>query len=149
MASIKAQKALAPAMMPNDGRAVFIHDKVVLGSGQGGTPSTADTIDFLVPGGIKACDLAFVVDDCDTGTTFQAKIGYRPVNPASSLTPSDAYFMAAGSFAQAAGRVECTFKPVKFEEDVYITITPTANPTGISGNPEIHMVLGGNAEGIK
>lgn len=79
MASLKAIAAAAKvAMQPGDGRMVPVHDKAVLGAAAGGglgTPAVGDTIDFYVPAGTKLLDLAFVHDDCDTGTTFAASIG--------------------------------------------------------------------------
>jgi hypothetical protein len=153
-ASLKAQLAAArTAPAPVDGRAVFITDKAVLGAAAGGgvgTPALTDTIDFFIPAGTKVCDLAFVVDDADTGTTFQVSIGYRAVSTSDgSLATNTTYFAAAAAFAQAAGRVECTFKPILFQQDVWLMLTVTAAPTGISGNPEIHMIAGCQSEGSK
>jgi hypothetical protein len=145
-----ARAFVAPA--PCDGRAVMITDKVVLGAGGGlavGTPAIGDTLDFFVPAGTRVGDLAFICDDADTAASALASIGYRPVNSASALAENATYFAAAGAFAQAAGRVECVFKPIKFEEDVWIEIKYTAAPTGLAGNPEIHMVLIGSSEGPK
>lgn len=152
MASLKAQKATAPAFMPGDGRAVFLTDKAVLGAGALGTPAATDTIDFFVPAGTRACDLAFVLDDCDTGAAFLFGAGYRAANAADAavLPTSAAYFAAAGqTTGQAGGWLECSFKPIKFEVDAYIQLLVGTAPAGISGNPEIHMVLGGSAEGVK
>jgi len=150
MASIKAQRAAAPKFMDIDGCAYFETDKVVLGSGQGGTPAASDTLDFTIPAGAKVCDLAFVLDDCDTGTAFVFGIGYRPVSSASSLTASATYFAAAGqTIGQTGGRLQCTFKPITFEEDVYIQVVVGTAPGGISGNPEVHMIAGYTCQGPK
>lgn len=152
MSSLKAQKATAPAFMPGDGRAMTIPDKAVLGAASGGglgTPGVGDTIDFLLPAGTLLTDLHEVHDDCDTGTTFAGSWGYRPVDPAAGPTANATYFAAAGAVAQSAGRTDFSFKPIKFEADVYICLTVTAAPTGISGNPEIHVVASGAAEGVK
>lgn len=149
MASLKAQRATAPQFMPNDGRAHIVTDKAVLGAGQLGTPGVGDTIDFRLVAGQRLCDLSFVCDDADTGALAQASIGYRPADSSSSLPENATYFAAAGAFAQSAGRVVCTFKPIKFEEDVYVEIKYTAAPSGLSGNPEIHMVAHVNCEGPK
>jgi len=149
MASLKAQRATSPAIMANDGRSVYILDKAVLGAGQLGTPAAADTIDFLVPGGTRLAELAFQLDDCDTGAAFVFSVGYRPVNSASALAPSSNYFAAAGqTVGQAGGRLTCAFKPIKFEEDVFIQMVVGTGPAGISANPEIYMIAGGNMEGI-
>lgn len=157
MASLKALLAAAKnAMAPCDGRAVVITDKAVLGSaatvaGALGTPAAADTIDFFVPAGTKVGDLAFVLDDCDTGAAFVFGVGYRAVSSADgSLATSAAYFAAAGqTTGQAGGRLECSFKPIKFEQDVFIQLLVGTAPAGIAGNPEIHMVLIGSSEGPK
>jgi hypothetical protein len=134
-----------------DGTAVAIVDKAVLGASPGlGTPAAADTIDFLIPGGAQVTQLGFQVDDCDTGTTFVFGVGYRPVNAASTLTPSSTYFAAAGqTTGQAGGRLICAFKPIKFEEDVYLQLVVGTAPTGISGNPEIWMIADVNQIGAK
>lgn len=150
MASLKAQRALHPAIMRNDGNAAAILDKAVLGAGALGTPAATDTIDFLCPAGAEVYGLAFQLDDCDTGTTFVFGVGYRPVRSGSSLTPSSTYFAAAGqTTGQAGGRLTCNFKPIKFEEDVYIQLVVGTAPTGIAANPEIHMILECNQKGPK
>lgn len=151
MASLKAQKALAPKYMTGDGDGFFECDKIALGASPGvGTPAAADTIDFRIPGGAQLADLAFFLDDCDTGTTFVFGIGYRAVDPASTLAASTTYFAAAGqTIGQTGGRLQCAFKPIKFEEDVYIQLLVGTAPTGLSGNPEIHLIAGYSSVGIK
>lgn len=151
MASIKGKKALAPGYMTNDGDAAFGTDKVVLGASPGaGTPAGADTIDFLMPAGAEVCTLEFFLDDCDTGAAFVFGVGYRPVDTSSALAANNTYFAAAGqTVGQAGGRLECAFKPIKFEEDVYIQMLVGTPPAGISGNPEIHMIAGYNCVGPK
>ena len=150
-ASLKAQMANARnAMSPGDGRAVVIHDKAVLGAGQLGTPIAADTIDFFVPAGTKVSDLSFVLDDCDSGVAFTFSVGYRPVSSIDGpLAANAAYFAAAGqTVGQAGGRLECAFKPITFQQDVFIALTVGVAPT-VVGNPEIHMVAIGSSEGVK
>lgn len=153
MASLKAQKATAPAFMPNDGRGAFLTDKAVLGAAAGGglgTPVATDTIDFLVPAGFQLCNLAFVLDDCDTGTAFVFSAGYRPANSGSSLPAVTNYFAPTGqTVGQAGGRLQCSFKPIQFDEDVFVQLLVGTAPAGISGNPEIHMVAEGNCRGPK
>jgi hypothetical protein len=146
MASVKALKALAPQIMRVDGTAAFVTDKIVLAA----APAAADTLDFLLPAGSQLCQLEFFLDDSDTGAAFVFSVGYRPVNAASSLAAAPAYFAAAGqTTGQAGGRLECAFKPIRFEEDVYIMLTVGVAPAGIAGNPEIHMIAGINQVGPK
>lgn len=153
MPALKAQKANGPAYMPGDGRMGVLPDKIVLGAAAGGgvgTPAPGDTIDFLVPAGTLLTRLKFVNDDCDTGTTFAGSIGYRPVSANDGpLVAAASYFRAGGALFQAAGAIECDFKPIKFNQDVFITISVTAAPTGITGNPEIHCIPEGAMEGPK
>lgn len=147
MANQKAQKALAPAFMPVDGRGMTITDKYVLGATN---PPAADTIDFKVPGGMLVTDMSFIVDDIDSGTASLFGVGYRAVDPASSLTPSTTYFFAAGqTTGQAGGRINSSAKPIKFEEDVYIQITIGTAGAGANTGQEIHMIASGIAAGIK
>jgi len=146
MSSLKAQKALAPQSMRVDGTARFITDKYVAAA----APVAADTIDFRIPGGSELCTLEFYLDDADTGTAFVFGVGYRAVDSSSSLATSAAYFAAAGqTTGQAGGRLECSFKPIKFEEDVYIQLLVGTAPAGIAGAPEIHMIAGINQIGPK
>lgn len=152
MASLKATAAAAKvAMQPGDGRMVPVHDKAILGAGFLGTPAAADTIDFFCPAGMKVLDLAFFLEDCDTGAAFVFSVGYRPVSSADGALAANAtYFAAAGqTTGQAGGRLECAFKPIVFEQDVYITLTVGTAPAGIAGNPEIHVIGLGQAVGAK
>jgi len=155
MASLKSQKALSPQPMRVDGTAVSIIDKIVLGlastaAGAVGTPAAADTIDFRVPAGAQVSQLAFQIDDSDTGTTFVFGVGYRAVDTSSSLAASSTYFAAAGqTTGQAGGRLICAFKPIIFQEDVYVQMVVGTAPTGISGNPEIWMICDINQLGPK
>jgi hypothetical protein len=153
MASLKAQKATAPAFMPNDGRGMFLTDLARLGAAAGGglgTPVATDTIDFFVPAGLQLCNLSFVMDDCDTGAAFVFGVGFRAATTGSSLATNATYFAAAGqTTGQAGGRLNCSFKPIQFEEDVFIQLLVGTAPVGISGNPEIHMIAEGNARGPK
>lgn len=145
MASLKGQKALAPALMRVDGNGAFITDKLVLGASPGlGVPAAADTLDvLLLPAGAQLCDLFSVNDDMDSGAALLYSVGYRPVNPADGPVAVTDYFAAAGQTAfRAAGRVEYTFKPIQFEYDVYVSVLIGTAPAGITGNPELHFVAG-------
>lgn len=144
MASVKSRDYLIPQMMPVDGRAVWINDRGTMSA----NPSVNDTLDFRLPAGFELSYLRFRPTDMDTnGTpTLAAKIGYAPVDPASSLAAVDNYFKATAAFAQAAGAVDCDFAPITFQEDVRITITwTTAAATFAAGT--VDMIAGGNAKG--
>jgi hypothetical protein len=134
MASLKALRALAPKMMPVDGRAVIIQDKYTFTA----NPTAADTVDFLIPGGAEVCGMDIRVDDIDTNgaPTIVFGAGYRAVDTSSTLTPSTTYFAAAGqTTAQAGGTLRCSFHPIKFEEDVYVQLTiGTASATFAAGS---------------
>lgn len=146
MASLKAQNALTPKKMGVNGDGVFIHGKYVAAA----APVAGDTIDFLLPAGIQLCTLRFILDDSDNGAAFVFGAGYRAVDPANAAAlPTNAtYFAAAGqTTGQAGGVLECAFKPIQFDVDVYVQLLVGTAPTAITGNPEIHMVAGGNQVG--
>lgn len=147
MADLKAQRADAPALMRVDGTAATIPDKIVL---TGVSPATADVILFRIPGGLRVTRVRLIFDDLDSGTALVFSVGYRPVNTASSLAANATYFAAAGqTTGQAGGALECTFKPIKFEEDVYLTITVGTGGAGSNTGKEIHAIVDGAQEGIK
>lgn len=147
MANLNAQKALVPAPMRVDGTAVMVLDKYVLTATN---PAAADVIRFRLPGGIRLGRLKFVFDDLDTNTTLVFGVGYTPVDSSSSLAANATYFAAAGqTTAQAGGALECTFKPIKFEEDVFVTLTIGTGGAGTNTGDEIHMIAEGVSEGIK
>lgn len=150
MASIKGQKGVTQSMRI-DGTAVFLKDKVVLGAAPGsGTPSAADTLDVLfLPAGTELCTLESVNDDADSGAALLYSVGYRPVDGSNPAAVTD-YFAAAGQTAfRAAGRVEYTFKPIKFDYDVWVSVLIGTAPAGITGNPEIVFIAGVNQVGPK
>lgn len=147
MANLKSQKALAPAFMPVDGCGMFITDKYTFAA----NPTAADTLDFRIPGGMEVVAVSVQCDDLDTNgsPTIVFSAGYTPVDTASSLSASLAYFAAAGqTTAQAGGRLQCSFKPIKFEEDVWLRLTiATASATFAAG--DIAVIVSGIAEGQK
>lgn len=147
MASLKGQKALIPQPMRVDGNAVCIVDKYVLTAVN---PAAADTIDFLIPAGAQVCDLSFQLDDLSSAADIVFGVGYRAVNSASALVASSTYFAAAGqTTGQAGGRLNCAFKPIKFEEDVYIQIVIGTAGTGTQTGQEVHMIATVNQLGPK
>lgn len=155
MASKKGQKANFPAPMRVDGTAVCIVDKAVFGlpatsPGALGTPTAADTIDFRIPAGAQVTGLAFQLDDCDTGAAFVFGVGYRAVDTSSALAANATYFAAAGqTTGQAGGRLTCAFKPITFQEDVFIQLLIGTGSVGVAANPEIWMIADVNQNGPK
>lgn len=151
MASIKGQKATGPMQMAVNGSAVFLTDKVKLGASPGvGTPVALDTIDvLLLPAGSELCTLESVSDALDTGAALLYSVGYRPVdgsNPAAAPT----YFAAAGQTThRAASRAEYTFKPIKFDYDVWVCFTIGTAQAGITAGNELHVIAGINQVGPK
>lgn len=150
MASLKGIKSTGSQQMQVNGAGFFLTDKVKLGASPGvGTPIAADTIDFLLPAGTELCTLESVSDALDTGAALLYSVGYRPVdgsNPAAALT----YFAAAGQTThRAASRVEYTFKPIKFDYDVFICFTIGTAQAGITAGNELHVIAGVNQVGPK
>lgn len=146
MAELYGQKSASPRPMRVDGNAVAALDKLV----QSVALATADRVNFLIPAGAELQSLEFQIDDSDTGTALVFGVGYRPRNSSSSLAANATYFAAAGqTTGQAGGRLKCNFKPIRFEEDVYITLTVGTGAAGIAGNPEIHMLAEYNQIGVK
>jgi hypothetical protein len=148
MATLYGLKAKSPAMMRVDGTSVDIIDKYV----QSALLALADVLKFFVPAGAEVANLAFQIDDSDTGTTLLFSVGHEAVDPANATAqPTNAtYFAAAGqTTGQAGGRLQCAFKPIKFQYDTYITLTVGAAATGIAGTPEIWMIASCNQNGPK
>lgn len=147
MAHLYGKKAKAPANMPVDGRAIQIIDSIALAA----NPTAADVINFKLPAGIELGSLDIRCDDLDTNgaPTFVFGVGYRAADTGSALAANATYFAAAGqTTAQAGGTLRCSFEPIKFEEDVYVTLTvATASATFAAG--DIFMIATGNAVGPK
>lgn len=99
-----------------------------------------------IPAGMLVTDLDIVNDDLDSGSTLSAKIGYAFVN-SSDGTDDDDYFSATATFMTAAGRKVCAFHPIKFEKDVYITLTLTAAATGFTTG-KVTAIAKGDAVGV-
>ncbi len=150
MAQYKASDLANPAYFHSQGNA-WSDDKAA-------TPTaaltTADTIDLMrVARGVRVQELLITNGDFDTGTTLQYKLGYRKVDTTGSLADNDAYFVPAGATSlQAAVTLAAptrpAFAPITFSEDVFITLTPTANATGVSGTPSITLYARGAVPGM-
>ena len=96
----------------------------------------------LIPGGLEVTDVDIVNDDLDTGSALAAKIGYAPVNADDGPAAVDDYFSAAGTFLTAAGRKQCAFQPIKFEQPVFLTITLTVAATTFASGKVTAIVKG-------
>jgi len=101
-----------------------------------------------IPAGMVITQLDIVNDDLDTGgTAMSASIGYEPVNATDGPTANTTYFSATATFLTATGRKSCVFQPIKFEKDVYITLTLTVAATTFATGA-VTAIATGQAEGI-
>jgi hypothetical protein len=147
MATTYGTKAKAPAMMPADGRAVMLIDKyAVPASGF----ADADQINLVrIPAGMEVGIVQIQSADLDSAGSPEIlfRVGYAPCNSSSSLSADDDYFAAAGqTTAQAGGRLNCSFPPIRFEEDVWLTVTVNTDAaTDAAGN--IYGIVVGSANG--
>jgi hypothetical protein len=145
MANTKSVTFTAPKMMRVDGTAHLFNQKCIVAAA-----SLADTFDFVLPGGTNVAEMAFVVDDIDSGTALVWKAGYTPLDSASALTPVDNYWGSGITTGQAAGRYQSTAKPITFEEDVIVRVTVTTAAAGVNtGTLELWMIAGANMVGAK
>lgn len=146
MAHLYGKKAKAPQMMPGDGRAVMIDDSISLTA----NPADGDVVNFRLPAGIRLGMLDIRCDDLDTGIPeIVFSVGYRAADSDSDLSAAATYFAAAGqTTAGTGGTLHCSFEPIKFEEDVYITITIATNSATFAAG-DICMIAIGAAEGAK
>lgn len=148
MADLFANKAKLPGIMRVDGSSAELLDKYVLTATN---PATADVILLArIPAGSHVSRVRLFLEDLDSGTALLFGVGYRPVNSASALAASAAYFAAAGqTTGQAGGALECAFKPIVFEEDVYLTMTVGTGGAGANTGKEIHAIVTANMNGPK
>lgn len=145
MAHLYGKKAKAPQNMPGDGRAVMIDDSYSVAA----NPTDGDVVNFLLPAGLRLGMLDIRSDDLDTGTPeIVFSVGYRAATTGSSLSANATYFAAAGqTTAQGGGTLHCSFEPIKFEEDVYVTITIATNSATFAAG-DICMIAVGAADGV-
>lgn len=101
-----------------------------------------------IPAGMLLTGLAIVNADLDSGAgAISGKIGYAPVD-ADGPAAVDDYFGATTTFLNAAGRKECVFQPIKFEKDVFITITLTIAASTFAAGA-VTAIASGIGEGVK
>src|SRR5687768_8217428 len=120
------------------GNAVLIHGTV--------TPTAATAADVFrpvrIPAGIEVTGVRIVNADL-AASALAVKIGYEPVNAADGPTADDDYFVAAGStIFQTAGTTELAFPPIKFEKDVFLTITVTVTAVTFASGYVTAIVTG-------
>ena len=134
-----------PKHLGQYGEANIAHGKV--------TPSsvvvTADKLRVcIIPAGTEVN--ALLMAWSTFGTTAPADVGYEPVNTSEGpLAASATYFKTAHAFqtASADGTLFCGFDPVKFEQDVFLTLVFGTVSAGAAGTIRAN-VLGTN-KGIK
>jgi hypothetical protein len=145
MATFKAPDLNSkPLHMGGYGNAVIIQGSVSPTAGASGDVYYP----VRIPAGMLITDLDIINDDLDTGgTAMSASIGYEPVNAADGPTAAPTFFSATGTFLTAAGRKTCTFQPLKFEKDVFITLTLTVAATTFATGA-VTAVAKGIGEGI-
>ena len=146
MATLFAKKAKAPANMPVDGRALSIVDSISLAA----NVIAADVINLVrIPAGMEVSIAQIQTDDIDTGTAALFRLGYAACDSNSALVANSTYFAAAGqTILQTGGRLNCSFKPIKFEEDVFLTMTVNTAP-GTFAAGDIFGIVVGSAVGPK
>lgn len=140
MATFNAKRAKAPANMPVDGRAITLQDSFRPSANF----SANDVVNLVrIPAGMEVTVAQLQFDDLDTATGALFRAGYAPCDAGSALAPVDNYFAAAGqTLAQTGGRLNCAFKPIKFEEDVYLTLTFNTPPTTFAAGDIFGIVIG-------
>jgi hypothetical protein len=97
----------------------------------------------VIPAGWEVTDVDIVYPDLDTGSAMAVSVGYAPVNAADGPTAAPAYFQAANTFVSGtAGRRSLAFKPIKFEQPVFLTMTVTTAATTFAAGEVIGIVKG-------
>ncbi|MGE4244007.1 hypothetical protein, partial [Ramlibacter sp.] len=133
------------ATMPADGRAVMITDKYTATAAF----ADGDVVTFRLPAGLRLGMLSIRCDDLDSNGSPEIvfSVGYRTADSSSSLSAAPTAFAATGqTTAQAGGTLVCSFEPLKFEEDVYVTVTVATNSATHAAG-DIFMIAVGEAEG--
>ena len=115
------------------------------------TPTTGALNDVyrpvIIPGGWEVTDVDIVYPDLDTGSAMAVSVGYAPVNAADGPTANSTYFQAANTFVSGtAGKRSLAFKPIKFEQAVFLTITVTTAATTFASG-EVTAIVKGDGVG--
>lgn len=148
MTTLNAKRALIAAMMPVTGACISLMDSYAVAV----NPTAGDVINLVrIPAGMEVSIVQIQCDDIDTNgsPTIVFRAGYAPCRTGSALAANSTFFAAAGqTTAQAGGRLNCSFEPLKFEEDVWLTVTVnTAAATFAAG--DIFGIVLGAAQGPK
>lgn len=160
MAQFRAAGINNPQHMQAFGNALNLHDVATITANL----TTSDSVDLIrIPAGTTLTDISFVAGDLDTGTTLTANIGWRSASGASitvrtisglssAAANATAFASAITNFQGAlssGARLDLAFTPITFNDDVFLTLIPAANGTGISGTPTITTLVKGAANGVK
>lgn len=144
MTTYASTKAALDGFMQAFGNTITLEDSCAV-------PSTFTTTDkarvVRVPAGTKVTELLIDNDDLDSGTTLAHKVGYEAVKSDSTLVADDDYFGASLTYLRGAARTAHQFAPISFDEDVWITVIPSAGPATTAGS--IRAIAQGIARGQK
>ncbi|MDN5753976.1 MAG: hypothetical protein L0H15_12020 [Nitrosospira sp.] len=133
--------------MGGHGNAVVVHGSVTPAAGASGDAYRP----VRIPAGVDVTDVDIINSDMDSGATptIACKIGYEPVNAADGPAADDNYFAAAGNtLLRSAGRTALAFQPVKFEKDVFLTVTLSASAATFASGP-VTAIVKGDGIGVK
>jgi len=118
--------------------------------------TTSDRLDVLrVPRGVRLTELFNTNGDLDTdgSPALAYKVGYRKVNTDGALTDDDDYFGASLTALRApvtgAAPTRYAFAPIVFDEDVFITVTPTTGATAQAAAADVTFYGRGEMVGGK
>lgn len=104
-----------------------------------------------IPAGTEVDEVVIQHDQIDSNgaPTLTAKIGYTPVNSSDGPAASDAYWAASAAFGRTKAAVLCAAQPIKFEYDVWLIVTLTANPATLVTTANMTAVVKGQTIGTK
>ncbi len=142
MATLHGKKAKAPAFMPVNGAAISLTDSLAVAANF----TAGDVVNLVrIPAGTEVSVVQIQGDDLDSnGTpTIVFRAGYAPCDSNSALAANSTFFAAAGQTTlQAGGRLNCAFEPIKFEEDVFLTVTVNTAAATFQAGDIFGIVLG-------
>lgn len=120
------------------GTAVNLHGKATVTAN---LTTDDEVIALEIPAGTRLDRLRYRNEDLDTGTTLAANFGHRSKHPYPAQAANATAFLSASTALRAAqaGWQEIVFEPIVFNEPTQLVFKPTANGTGISGTPAIHV----------